>query len=92
MKEISKIKFICYKLKEEDKLDSEAERWKNKEKIENDMFYKDDSGSDISTPDRPMISMRGGNINKVVDESLYTLKVKEPYDNKIITNNKQDDK
>ena len=79
--------------KKEDKLDSEArEMEEQKKKIENDMFYKDDSGSDISTPDRPMISMRGGNINKVVDESLYTLKVKEPYDNKIITNNKQDDK
>ena len=87
-----KVHLLQFK-KKEDKLDSEArEMEEQKKKIENDMFYKDDSGSDISTPDRPMISMRGGNINKVVDESLYTLKIKEPYNNKVITNDEKGDK
>ena len=72
--------------KKEDELDSEArEMEEQKKKIDNEIFYKDDSGSDISTPDRPMISMRGGNLNKVVDESLYTLKIKEPHKNTIIS-------
>ena len=62
-----------------------------KKKIDNDIFYKDDSSSsDVSTPDRPMISMRGGNLNKVVDESLYTLKIKEPYQNTVISNDQND--
>ena len=39
------------------------------------MFYKDDSSSDVSTPDRPMISMRG-NLNKVVVNHIHTLKIK----------------
>lgn len=79
--------------RKEDKLDSEVrELEEQNKKRDNGIFYSDDSSSDISTPDRPMISMRGGTLNKVVDESLYNLKIKEPYDNKIITNNKQDDK
>ena len=66
--------------KREDLLENHAHMLEvKKKKNDNEMFYEDDdSSSDITTPDRPIISMRGGKINKVVDESLYNFKINNP--------------
>lgn len=66
--------------KREDLLENEAHMLEIKKKQDdNELFYQDDdSSSDITTPDRPKISMRGGKINKVVDESTYNFKITEP--------------
>ena len=72
--------------KREDKIDcATKELEEQKKKRDNDLFYKDDTNSDISVPDRTLISMRGSKLNKVVDESLYSLKIKEPYKNKVVS-------
>ena len=68
--------------RKEDELDNEAtEIEARKKQLANDLFYQDDSSSDVTVPDRPMISMRGGNRNKVIDESAVTSNfvVNEPH-------------
>ena len=68
--------------RKEDALDNEANEIEaRKKQLANDLFYQDDSSSDVTVPDRPMISMRGGNRNKVIDESAVTSNfvVNEPH-------------
>lgn len=69
--------------KREDKLDYEAsEMEEQKKKRDNNIFYSDDNDSDVSVPDRPIISMRGGPRNKIIDESsISKFTVNEPKDN-----------
>lgn len=61
-------------------LDNEANEIEAKRKQkDNDLFYQDDSGSDITVPDRPLIALRGGPKNKVIDETyISNFKVNEP--------------
>ena len=68
--------------KREDKLDYEAsEMEEQKKKRDNNIFYSDDNDSDVSVPDRPIISMRGGPRNKIIDESsISKFTVNEPKD------------